>query len=65
MVRWTVSEGDPMRKPALLTAQFALIIMLLTFVSYVQGQTLNVLRNWGVGTGDGNIPYSSLIMDPS
>jgi len=54
-----------MRKPALLTAQFAIMITLLTFVSYVQGQTLNVLRNWGVGAGDGNIPYSSLIMDPS
>jgi uncharacterized repeat protein (TIGR03803 family) len=59
-------KGNPMRKPAtLLPAPLAILALSLTFAFHAHGQTLNVLRNWGVTGGDGNIPYSSLIMDSS
>jgi uncharacterized repeat protein (TIGR03803 family) len=55
-----------MRKPAsLFPATLALLSLWLTFAIPTQAQTLNVLRNWGVASGDGNIPYSSLIIDSS
>jgi uncharacterized repeat protein (TIGR03803 family) len=55
-----------MRQPAAsFTTLLATIFVSLTFGLPVHGQTLNVLRNWGVARGDGNIPYSSLIADAS
>ena len=53
-----------MRLPVILfPSRLTLIVLSLTFALAAHAQTLNVLRNWGVASGDGNIPYASLIMD--
>jgi len=46
-------------------ARLVVLALSLSFGLQARGQTLNVLRNWGVARGDGNIPYSDLIKDAS
>ena len=51
-----VASSFPGRSLAALT-----ILLLLTLTSF--GQTVNVLHNFGITNGDGDIPYSNVIID--
>lgn len=44
---------------------FLVFLLALCLSPAAPAQTLNVMHNFGVSTGDGDIPYSNLIMDPA
>jgi len=47
------------------SAASAMLLLTVMFASSLSAQSLRVLHNFGVAAGDGDIPYSSLIMDAS